>query len=218
MDLYRLVLFVRKKIWLLMLFMLIGGISAAVCESFTSKIVYKAETSLYVIGNNDVYLSTNDVQLGRELIGDFKSLLLSRRVLMPVINEINKDISYTDLSKAVTVDYKDDSNLVSMIVVWPDINQVVDIANKVSRSFKTQAEFIMGGQVVNLIDDAVRPKKPVPSNRLLYILIGTFSGAFLALAAIYIIELNDTTIFYPEELEDSLGLDVLAVIPRHSLK
>ena len=137
---------------------------------------------------------------------------------MPVINEINKDISYTDLSKAVTVDYKDDSNLVSIIVVWPDINQVVDIANKVSRSFKTQAEFIMGGQVVNLIDDAVRPKKPVPSNRLLYILIGTFSGAFLALAAIYIIELNDTTIFYPEELEDSLGLDVLAVIPRHSLK
>jgi capsular polysaccharide biosynthesis protein len=219
MEIKRFILFAVKKAWLVLLLAMIGTGVAGLFAQISDKTVYRAKTSLYVLSKKDTALTINDVELGRQIIGDLKSILYSRKVLTPVIEELrNYDLSYDDLLEAISAEYQTDSNILVISIKWPDQSRVSNIANGVSKSFTSQINLLTASNTVNLIDEAETPEKPVPSNMMKYVLIGFLVGALLAFGIIYIMELTDTTIRSSEDLEENLGLKVLAVIPKHSMK
>jgi capsular polysaccharide biosynthesis protein len=219
MEIKRFILFAVKKAWIVLLLAMIGTGAAGLFVQISDKTAYSAETSLYVLSKKDTALTISDVELGRQIIGDLKSILYSRKVLSPVIQELKDyDLSYDDLLKAITAEYQTDSNILVISIKWPDQSRVSSIANGVSKSFTNQINLLTDSDTVNLIDEAETPEEPVPSKMLKFVLIGFLAGALLAFGIIYVMELNDTTIRSSEDLEENLGLKVLAVIPKHSMK
>lgn len=66
---------------------------------------------------------------------------------------------------------------------------------------------------LRIVDQAVPPAAPVEPRPRRYLLLGTAAGLMLGIAAVYLLEELDTTFRTPEEVEEVLGVPLLATIP-----
>jgi capsular exopolysaccharide synthesis family protein len=67
---------------------------------------------------------------------------------------------------------------------------------------------------VAVLDDALVPTSPVRPRKLMILAFGGFLGFVLGVGAVLFLDYLDNTIRTPEDVENSLGLNVLAIVPR----
>jgi capsular polysaccharide biosynthesis protein len=65
-----------------------------------------------------------------------------------------------------------------------------------------------------IIEPALLPIIPISPDRVKLTLMGILVGIVLGAAAIFLVELMDSSVQRPEDLEDDLGIPVLATIPK----
>lgn len=70
------------------------------------------------------------------------------------------------------------------------------------------------GEQFRVLDPARRPERPFSPNRPYYTALGTVVGLLFGVAIIALGELRDTTFHRDDDVTQSLGLPVLAVVPR----
>jgi tyrosine-protein kinase Etk/Wzc len=75
------------------------------------------------------------------------------------------------------------------------------------------AEAVEGGQV-EILDYAALPDRPIPGRTLLKLMLGLLVGLLVASGTAFGVEQMNTVIREPEELEGTLAVPGLAVIPR----
>lgn len=223
MEFQRLVDAIIRKLWLVVLFavggaFLLGGYSYA-----TGVPVYQTETTLYIMKQNDSILSgeginLQDITMSRELIKDYGYIVLSRKVLEPAIGALNeRGINAGDISSAIGVDLKQDSNVMSIIVRWYDPVQAAEIANAVSQSFTAEIRAMASTNSIGILDEARVPLSPIPVNHVKMAIVGFMAGIIISLAIIYVRELFDNTIRSASEIEKGLGLKIVGIIPGHNI-
>jgi len=67
---------------------------------------------------------------------------------------------------------------------------------------------------VQLLDHAVPPVAPVSPNKRLNLFLGALAGMFLAMATAFFLDYLDNTFHKPEQIEEVLHLNTVAVVPR----
>jgi capsular polysaccharide biosynthesis protein len=222
-DLQRLIHAIIRRIWLVALLAIIGSGIFGTYSVMTASPVYQTETSLYIMKRSDSVLSGDtvnlqDIALSRELIKDYGYILLSRRVLEPAIAELNAaGIPVAGIGGALGVGLSEESNVMSISVTWPDPVQAAAIANAVSRSFTQEVSVLTSNNSVGILDEALVPAYPIPSNHVKMIVVGFMAGMIIALGLIYVRELFDNTIRSAAEIENGLDLKVIGIIPEYNI-
>ena len=113
---------------------------------------YQSTATLYIHKQNesDSNTSADDFSLALKVVNDCDYLLKSHSVLDQVIEQLNLDISYEDLSKTVSTSNPEDTRIleVSVEAASPEeAKRIVDAVCEVGTDSITQA---MGFQQVNL--------------------------------------------------------------------
>ena len=227
-DVRELFLVLLGKWYILFLSMVLGGLVLyLISVAFLSK-EFESSTSIYVLNRQDENVVTyNDLQSGTQLTKDYAQLVKSRSVTEKVIAQLRlnttypdmQDIDYEDLSDMISVENTTDTRIIRISVRDTNPGRAQDIANAVREAAAVHIQTVMDIEAVNVVDYAEMPMEPVSPNLLLNIVLG--AGVFFVFAAscILLIHILDDTIKNPDDVENYLGMSVLASIPMdESLK
>ncbi|QMV41369.1 hypothetical protein FPL14_09330 [Cohnella cholangitidis] len=210
---------VFKKRWrLLLLFPLLFAAIAAYLSYYVTSPIYTNTCTLLVNEQNrpnSSTLSVEEVTLYEKLMGTYKDVIMSNRILHPVAEAYGNGITPGNIGQIVKVSTKVNSQVISISVTHANHKIATDIANKVADQFKNNLPSIMTVNNVQILDYAAYQDHPVPvkPNKKLNIALGLFLGVGLSASIIVMLQLFDTRIRNENDLYDILHYPLLGSVP-----
>lgn len=209
---------VIKKWWFILLLTLAGLVTAYGITTIFVKPIYEAKTVLY-IGNEDSGLGSIDVSLGQlqagsQLIIDYKQIALTRLVIDEVRKNLTLDIPFNEFENNVIIETVQDSRLFTVGFINSDPQIAKIVSDELAKQLTIAASEIVGVENIRILDQAVIPQKPIAPNKFLNVLIGGLLGLIVSVALIVISFILKDTIQNEEDIENLIGVAVLASIPK----
>ena len=204
-------LLAKRWSWVIIL----GIVVCSVATFTVSKIerpVYQASATLIVS-----LASTQSIDFTQnvEAVQTYAQLLTNPSVLSPVVAQ-HRGLTIQQLSAMITAKPQLNTQLIELDVENKDPRLAMQLANEVSQSFAQFSNSHLPATIQIL--PAQEPKVPISPKVLQNTAFGALVGLGLALALIVIFEMSDDRPASPEEVQELLGMGVLAVIPHISRK
>lgn len=212
----------RKRLWLIVLLPLIGGVASGYYEYYTYVPVYESTVTLlaiYVPDEERPVDSYTDILAGQQLVKEYKVIVKSRAVTKAVINELSlANTRHEDIAEKVSVSLKDGTRILEVKVWDQNPKKAKILADKVSEVFAKKVFELVKMKSVEVIDTAEEAQMPVPNNIKKSMMIMAAAGLIAALGIIFILEEMDDSIKTISDVETELKLKVIGVIPSLKLK
>lgn len=217
MTLLELLQIIRKHLKLVIALPIICALAAAVFSWAMLPNTYTASVSMYVLANSSAEsaskttLST-DLSASQMLTNDVSQLIQSERVLNQTASQLG--MKNTELeSYDVEVTSSTTTRLITIAVTGDTPNSAAAIANGLANTTNTVAQEIMSIEAVNVIDQAEVPSSPSGPPRTMYVAVALLAGLFIAVAIVVLMDMINTRIRRPEEIEELLDIPVIGRIP-----
>ena len=208
---------IKKKWYIMAILCVICVAISSVYSFFIAKPVYQAETTLIVKtekteGTNS--LSNDQVMVSQKLALTYGEIIKSRKVLDEVIKNLDLKESYGSLSSKISVSTVTDTQIIKVSVKDTDNDNAAKIANEIPAVFTEEAIRIADANGVEVIDKAQVPTNPVAPNKKMNILIAGVLGIMVGLFSIFLMEFLNNKMRTPQDIDRTLGLPLLGVIPE----
>lgn len=177
---------------------------------------YTANVSMYVLANSsetqsNTSLST-DLSASQMITNDVSELIQSERVLNQAANQLG--MSESELKGYdIKVTSSTTTRLITISVTGDTPNSAAAIANGIADTTNNVAQEIMNIEAVNVIDQAEVPTSPSGPPRTMYTAVAFLAGIFVAVAIVVLMDMINTRIRKPEEIEELLDIPVIGRIP-----
>lgn len=216
-DLSRLIGTLWRKVWAIILVMIIlGGLSFGITVLFISP-KYEASVMLYVNSNsgNDEKLSISQSELttAQSLVDTYIVILNTRSTLSEVMEKAGVIYEFKSFEKMLDAGSVNSTELLEVVVTSRDPNEAVAIAKAISEVLPEKIAAIVEGSSTRIVDMPVFPTEPSSPNILVNVALGAVLGAFISCSIIIIKELMDDKIHGEAYLKQTYDLPILAVIP-----
>jgi tyrosine-protein kinase len=215
---------VLRDRWILVVAAVLAGlVLAAVTTAFMPR-TYGSSTSLYVAGA-DTANATSAYQgglLSQQRIKSYTELMVSDRVLAPVVDKLGLGETSTELADDVAVSSTANSTIITVTVTDSDPQRAAAIAGAIGDSFSTvvaQIERPRGGPnatpavTASVVDPATVDTDPVSPRVLANLVIGFVVGLVVGLGAALLRGALDTTVRSTAELTESTGATSFGSLP-----
>lgn len=217
MTLLELLQLVRKHLKLVIVLPIVFALVTAVASWTMLANTYTATVSMYVLANSSQSANSNstlstDLTASQMLTNDVAELIKSDRVLNQTANDLG--MVESDLKDyEVDVTSSTTTRLITISVTGDTPNSTAAIANGLANTTNTVAQEIMDVEAVNVIDQAPVPDSPSGPPRTMYTAVAFLAGIFVAVALIVLMDMVNTRIRKPEEIEELLDIPVIGRIP-----
>lgn len=92
--------------------------------------------------------------------------------------------------------------------------KVYDVVAETMERLTVGAQLISMNNNLSILDYAIEPRNPVKPRKLLSLVFGSGLGLLLGLLSVLFLDYLDNTVRSPEDIEQHLGLSILAIVPR----
>ena len=161
---------------------------------------YEASAEMYVLTKSTSITSLADIQVGSSLTNDYEYVITGRTVLSQVIDNLDMDETYEQLSKRVSIENPTDTRVLKIVVTDTDLEASKTVADEIA---KVSSQYIADNM----------DQSPVNNNILKNTVIGAVLGLFLAAGIVVLGYMLDDTISNADDMETRTGLKVLASLP-----
>ena len=184
--------------------------------------MYSASTTLVLAssGKNenlpDTGITTStatEVTVNSKLVSTYSELVKSKNILRQVISNLNMKIEEDTLRKNITVSSVKDTELIQITVKNEKPSYASQIANEIAKVFTEKVKEIYKIENVQIVDEAEVPNEPSNINHKKDVAIFALIGLVVSIGYVLLLNMLDTTVKTPEDIEEGLKLPVLAVIP-----
>lgn len=214
-DLQDLFFCIIRKIWLVILAVVIGVVAAVLVTTLVITKKYES-SSMICITNSSADLSSislSDLQVGSALTNDYLVMVKSRPVLNKVISNLELDMTYENLRNIVSVNNPENTRILTITVSSTDSYMAKTIVDEITNiSVKRIAE-LMHTSEPSIVEEGTVNTTPVSPNMSKNVLLGGLAGFVIALGIITVAYIMNDSIKTPEDVEKYLGLNALGVIP-----
>ena len=93
--------------------------------------------------------------------------------------------------------------------------KVYDVVAETMNKLSVSAQLIGMNNNVAVLDRAIQPRVPVAPRKFLWLTVGSLLGLISAVGAVLFLDYFDNTVRTPEDVEQYLGLALLAVVPKY---
>ncbi len=212
---------VRKRIWLILVFVLLSCIVTGIVSIFFLKPVYEASTKLIVNQSREAVgleqIDLNAVNLNLRLIDTYKEIIKTPAVMKAVAEEHPEfGLSAEELVGKVRVNSVNNTQVMTLVVSDGSYEQAAHIVNAVSEVFQREIPGIMNVDnvsILNQADPALQPT-PVKPDIKLNIAIAFVVSLMAVLGIVFLLEYLDDSIKTEKDIELYLGLPTLTVVAR----
>lgn len=218
-DLREYFFILKKKMWLIVLATVICGVISGLVSFYVLKPVYEANTTLIVnkeVDDKETQMTTtDDLNYVQKLAVTYGEIIKSRTVITSTINKLNLDMTYEELSDAVSVSNVADTQIIKISVKNTSPVIAAKICNTMPEIFSTEVQRVVKASGVEVIDKAIVSKKPIKPNKTMNISIAMVLGVMVSVFGIFLIEVLNTKVKEPKDIEEKLGIPVFGVVPKY---
>ena len=215
------VLSLVKTLWRRKFLIIVTAFAMAIValgySTFIIKPNYTSATRIYVVNrqaNENSTLTNQDLQAGTYLVKDYKEIILSQDVLAKVIDDLKLNVQPSALAKKINVTVPTDTRIVSIAVSDGDAKEAARIANSLRQIAAEKIIAVTKVSDVTTLEEAEVPNSPSSPNIRRNTLIGVLAGGVLISVVILVVEVLDDRVKKPEDVEESLGITLLGVVPN----
>ncbi|WP_174720875.1 CspC family polysaccharide chain length determinant protein [Streptococcus periodonticum] len=215
------VLSLVKTLWRRKFLIIVTAFAMAIValgySTFIIKPNYTSTTRIYVVNrqaNENSTLTNQDLQAGTYLVKDYKEIILSQDVLAKVIDDLKLNVQPSALAKKINVTVPTDTRIVSIAVSDGDAKEAAHIANSLRQIAAEKIIAVTKVSDVTTLEEAEVPNFPSSPNIKRNTLIGFLAGGVLISVVILVVEVLDDRVKKPEDVEESLGITLLGVVPN----
>lgn len=205
----------EKKVLIVLVTLIFTAVSLAV-SIFLVTPKYSSTTKVYVVNqtkDEKKAITTQDVQLGSLLVKDYKEIILSNRVMEEVADKSGTNLTAKELAKKVSVEAPKDTRIISITVQDKDPQVASELANTVKEVSADQIKEVTKIDDVTTLEEAKAANSPSSPNIPRNGILATALGFILAVAGVVLFELLDDRIKRAEDIEETMGLVLLGVVP-----
>ena len=216
-DLGRLLLTLKKNLFSIIAWAVVGLFISLVVLFIFIEPKYSATTDILVNQKNDnvqTQYAAQQADLGA--VTTYEDILKRSVILSPVLKEVRTRDNYKgslgDLQKSVSVSNETNSKIISVTVTDKDAYTAADVANTVAKTFKEKIVKMMKIDNVTIVSTAKPNATPVFPKKTLGTLVGIVLGALIGVAIAIVRELTDKTVKDMDFLTDEVGLTSLGTV------
>lgn len=216
-DVFHLLKILWKRKILIALVAIVAGALAFAYSAFIVKPEFTSTTRIYVVNRNQgdkPGLTNQDLQAGSYLVKDYREIILSQDVLEKVTSDLKLDLSPKDLANKVKVTVPVDTRIVSISVNDRVPEEASRIANSLREVAAEKIISITRVSDVTTLEEARPAIAPSSPNIRRNTIIGLLGGTVFTVIAVLIVELVDTRVKRPEDIEDVMQIALLGVVPN----
>ena len=216
-DVFQLLKILWKRKVLIALVAIVTGVVAFAYSSFIVKPEYTSTTRIYVVNRNQgdkPGLTNQDLQAGSYLVKDYREIILSQDVLEKVATDLKLDLPSKGLASKIKVTVPSDTRIVSISVTDRAPEEASRIANSLREVAAQKIISVTRVSDVTTLEEARPATSPSSPNIRRNTMIGFLAGAVVMIVAVLLIELLDTRVKRPEDVEDVMQIALLGVVPN----
>ena len=215
-DVFQLLKTLWKRKLIILLVALVTSAGAFAYSTFIVKPEYTSTTRIYVVNRNQgdkPGLTNQDLQAGSYLVKDYREIILSQDALEKVATNLKLDMPAKTLASKVQVTVPADTRIVSISVKDKQPEEASRIANSLREAAAEKIIAVTRVSDVTTLEEARPATTPSSPNVRRNSLFGFLGGAVVTVIAVLLIELLDTRVKRPEDIEDVLKIPLLGLVP-----
>jgi len=214
-------IFWHKKISVIVIILICMMVGVIYTIGFTTP-MYSSSTTLVLAtsGNQDLSkealitsATATELTVNSKLVSTYSELVKSKNILRQVISNLGIKVDENELRKNVKVKSVKDTELIEITVKNKNATHSAKIANEIANVFTYKVKEIYNIENVQIVDEAEISNIPSNINHKRDVLIFTIIGFSISILYILFINILDTTVKGPEDIENTIKLPVLVSIP-----
>ena len=219
-DLVALFKNILKRWWIILLAAVIVGLTAFLYARFFVKPTYQASFTAYVNNKQAKHssdsLTNSDIQASQELVRTYSKILTSNTVLMKVADLLDSDYTHVSLSKMVTTQAQNDTEIINVLVRALSKEEAYRVCAAIETISPDCMAEIIEGSSMKIVDTTQMPDARYSPSYSGYAFLGAIIGGFIMIAIITVQYFTNDTVTAESELEDKFTIPVVGIIPDMS--
>lgn len=212
---------IKKRLGMIIATSLLLAVISGVFTFFFVTKEYQVSTQFLVNQQQTDQTNTinqSDIRTNIELINTYNVIIKSSRILEEVADELDLDLSASQLGSKISVANENQSQVVTVTVRDANPLRAEDIANTTVDVFQEEILELMNVDNVSVLNraDAGMNPSPVSPNLTLNIAIAFVLGAMLSVGVTFLLEYLDTSVKSEEDIENYLDLPVIGTVSHMS--
>ena len=216
-DVFHLLKILWKRKLLIILVAFVTGAVAFAYSSFIVKPEFTSTTRIYVVNRNQgdkPGLTNQDLQAGSYLVKDYREIILSQDVLEKVATDLKLELPPKGLASKIKVTVPVDTRIVSISVTDRAPEEASRIANSLREVAAQKIISVTRVSDVTTLEEARPATSPSSPNIRRNTMVGFLAGAVVMVVTVLLVELLDTRVKRPEDIEDVMQIALLGVVPN----
>ena len=216
-DVFHLLKILWKRKLLIALVAFVTGIVAFAYSSFIVKPEFTSTTRIYVVNRNQgdkPGLTNQDLQAGSYLVKDYREIILSQDVLEKVATDLKLELPPKGLASKIKVTVPVDTRIVSISVTDRAPEEASRIANSLREVAAQKIISVTRVSDVTTLEEARPATSPSSPNIRRNTMVGFLAGAVVMVVTVLLVELLDTRVKRPDDIEDVMQIALLGVVPN----
>lgn len=206
----------KKRYKMIIAITLAFTIIAALVSFLVIKPKYEVTTKLF-IGKQESKTEkydNNDVMMYQKLLTTYAEIIKTDDLMDKALKKGNIDKETKDIEASLKVTPRADTQILEISYTGTNKEEAVDIVKNVTDEFIKESKNLIPNGNIQVIEKAKIPENPVSPNKKLNILIAFVLGLMVSVGLALLLEFMDNTYKSKEDLEKSLDIPVLGVIPE----
>lgn len=213
--------YLKKYVILIVCVALIFIIGVFLYDKSIKKPLYTTYTTIILTmsneNQNNATITQNDILLNQKLVETYSKIIKSKLVLDQVISETGVTYSNEELGKNVNVEAYENTEMLKISVTDPDPELAASIANSIAQVFSGEIAKIYKINNISVIDVANVPEEVSNNTLKRDLLLALFVSIFGTVCVIFVIYYFDDTIKLTDNLEEEIGMPVVAKIFKSNI-
>ena len=208
--------YLKKYVLVIVVVALVLIIGVFIYDKSIKKPLYTTYTTIILTKSNETQTSTtitqNDILLNQKLVETYTRIIKSKLVLDQVISETGITYTAEELGQNVAVEAYENTEMLKISVTDSDPELAASIANSIAQVFSGEVAKIYQMNNISVIDIAQVPEEVSNNTLTRDFFIALFISIFGSIGVIFIIYYFDDSIKLTDDLEEEIGMPVIAKV------
>ncbi len=212
-----------KKRWkLIALITIAATLVSAILSFFIIKPQYEAKAKLFIgkqeTQENNAY-NNSDVMMYQQLMKTYAELVKTSDLVTKAVKDANLNYNQNEIKgilNNLTATPSADTQILDLSFKGGNPKEVLKVTEAITDEFISESKELIPNGNIQIIQKPQLPEHPVSPNKKLNILIAFVLGLMVGVGVVLLIEYLDNTFKSREELEKTLDLPIIGVIPDYN--
>lgn len=198
----------KKRLGLVVNAILLGILISSIYTFFIATPQFSSTTDLIVNRGQSEQPSNierQEIDTNLQLINTYSDIITRPVILDYVIDELDMEISSSDLADKFTISNENDSQMFSVTVTDDNPYDAAAIANVTANVFQEQMPEILSIDNVAILSIAEAETSPVAPNNTMNLVIGLVLGGVIGIGMAFLLEYMDNTVKDDKFIIEEIG-------------